>query len=73
LANNIFLLGGGLALALFVGWWMPDPEAEVASGAREPGWLSIWRNLLRFAVPAFLGFVLFFAIPSTWDTLAALF
>jgi NSS family neurotransmitter:Na+ symporter len=73
IANNIFLLGGGLALAIFVGWRMPNPEAEVALGAGAPRWLPIWRNLLRFAVPLFLGFVLFFAIPGTWKTLVSLF
>jgi len=70
-ANNIFLLGGGLALSIFVGWVMTDPEAEVGSSGLV--WLAIWRNLLRFAVPLFLGFVLYFAIPSTWETLVALF
>ncbi len=72
-ANNIFLLGGGFALAIFVGWWMADPEGEVAQGTSGPFWLPIWRNLLRFAVPLFLGFVLYFAIPSTWRTVASLF
>ena len=41
--------------------------------AHTPGWLPIWRNLLRFVVPMFLIFVLYFAIPSTWRTLVGLF
>ncbi|MGE4609704.1 MAG: sodium-dependent transporter, partial [Myxococcota bacterium] len=73
IANNIFLLGGGLALAIFVGWSMADPEAEVSHGTSGLSWLPIWRNLLRFAVPLFLGFVLYFSVPSTWQTLVDLF
>ncbi len=72
-ANNLFLLGGGLALAIFVGWWMADPEAEVARGTDGLSWLPIWHNLLRFAVPLFLVFVLYFAVPSTWQTIVDLF
>ena len=37
-ANNLFLLGGGLALALFVGFAMRDPCAEIAPGASAASW-----------------------------------
>jgi len=67
IANNLFLLGGGLALSLFVGWFVVDPIAEAQSGAEGVRWFFLWRTLLRFVVPALLLFVLFDAIPKTWD------
>jgi NSS family neurotransmitter:Na+ symporter len=72
-ANNFFLLGGGLALAIFVGWVMKDPVAEASVGATGVRWFFLWRTLLRFAVPALLLFVLWDAIPSTLESIAALF
>lgn len=71
-ANNLFLLGGGLALALFVGWVMHDPVGEAAAGAERVGWFPLWRWLLRLAVPAFLIFVLAYAIPETWTAIRSL-
>ena len=51
-----------------------DPIDEVRAGAEGVDWFPLWRNLLRWAVPVFLGFVLVYdAIPSTWKTIAALF
>jgi NSS family neurotransmitter:Na+ symporter len=73
IANNLFLLGGGLALSLFVGWFVRDPIAEVQAGAEGVRWFFLWRTLLRFAVPAFLGFVLWYAVPETAASVAALF
>ena len=74
IANNIFLLGGGLALSIFVGWIMVRPIEEAQQGTPGTGWLGGWRNLLRFAVPAFLFFVLVYdAVPSTFKTIVTLF
>jgi neurotransmitter:Na+ symporter, NSS family len=72
-ANNILLLGGGFALCVFVGWVMPDPIGEVRAGAEGVTWFPIWRALLRFVVPLFLGFVLLSAVPATFDALRGLF
>jgi NSS family neurotransmitter:Na+ symporter len=72
-ANNFFLLGGGLALSLFVGWVMKDPIAEASIGAEKTRWFFLWRTLLRFVVPALLLFVLLDAVPRTIDSLIALF
>ncbi len=72
-ANNLFLLGGGLALAVFTGWVMKDPVAEVRAGAEGVRWFFLWRTFLRFAVPLALGFVLIRAIPDTWDAVVGLF
>lgn len=71
-ANNVFLLGGGLALAVFVGWFMPDPIGEVQTGAPGVRWFFLWRSLLRFVVPAVLLYILVDAIPRTLATVAGL-
>ena len=36
-ANNILLLGGGLALAIFVGWVMTGPIEEASEEIKESG------------------------------------
>jgi NSS family neurotransmitter:Na+ symporter len=72
-ANNVFLLGGGLALSIFVGWVMKDPVAEVRAGAEGVRWFFLWRTLLRFAVPALLLFVLWDAVPATFEAIRSLF
>jgi NSS family neurotransmitter:Na+ symporter len=73
-ANNILLLGGGFALSIFVGWVMAGPIEEASEGAAGVAWFGSWRNLLRYAVPVFLLFVLVYdAIPSTFKTIVALF
>jgi NSS family neurotransmitter:Na+ symporter len=71
-ANNLFLLGGGLALSLFVGWKMEDPVAEVSVGASGIRWFGLWRVLLRFVVPLLLLFVLYDAVPKTLRSVANL-
>jgi NSS family neurotransmitter:Na+ symporter len=65
LANNLFLLGGGLALSIFVGWVMDDPVGEVKVGSEGVRWFFAWRVLLRWVVPIVLLFVLYHAVPST--------
>jgi len=72
IAGNVFLVAGGLMLAVFVGWVMPDPEAEIRKGARGAAWLPLWRNFLRFVVPPVLAFVLFITVRDTWATIAGL-
>jgi len=59
LAGNLFLVAGGLGLALFVGWAMRDPMAEVRRGAEGVRWFFLWRWLLRVPVPAALALVLY--------------
>ena len=71
-ANNIFLLAGGLLLALFVGWAMPDPMSEVEQGAGRLHWFFGWQILLRWVVPAVLIFVLWHSVPATVANLFAL-
>jgi NSS family neurotransmitter:Na+ symporter len=64
-ANNLFLLVGGLMLAIFTGWVMHDPIAEAGAGAAGARGLGLWRLLLRWVVPPVLLFVLWHSVPST--------
>ena len=74
IANNILILGGGFALSIFVGWVMAGSIEEARVGTADVAWFGTWRNLLRYAVPAFLFFVLVYdAIPSTFRAIAGLF
>jgi NSS family neurotransmitter:Na+ symporter len=65
IAGNVFLVGGGLALSIFVGWVMKDPVAEVREGAPGIRWFFLWRQLLAFFVPAVLAVVLVYAVQDT--------
>jgi hypothetical protein len=49
-------------------------SAEVArEGSPNTAWFGSWIKLLRFAAPAFLIYVLYDAIPSTFRSIIALF
>ena len=67
IAINLFLVGGGLGIAIFVGWIMQDPIGEASSGGRNSIVYQVWRGLLRFVVPAALLFILWHALPETWQ------
>lgn len=71
-AGNIFLIVGGLFLAVFVGWIMADPEAEIRKGAEGVGWLPVWRNFVRWVVPPVLALVLFYSAQDTWAVVQGL-
>jgi NSS family neurotransmitter:Na+ symporter len=58
-AGNLFLVVGGLALAVFAGWVWNDPLAELEKGAPGARWLVGWRWLMRVPVPLVLIFVLY--------------
>ena len=72
IAINLFLVGGGLGIAIFVGWIMQDPIGEASSGGKPSIVYGIWRGLLRFVVPAALLFILWHALPETWQKIQAL-
>jgi len=72
IATNLFLVGGGLAIAIFVGWVMPDPIGEAAVGATRGRVHTIWRALLRYVVPAALVVILWSSVQETWAKLWAL-
>jgi NSS family neurotransmitter:Na+ symporter len=72
IAGNVLLVLGGLLLAIFVGWVMEDPIAEVSDGAPNVWWFGIWRVLLRYVVPAVLAFVLLASLRATFETIAGM-
>lgn len=72
LAGNVFLIVGGLLLAIFVGYVMPAPEEEVRKGAPGIGWLPLWKGFLRFVVPVVLGLVLYNSVADTVDVIRGL-
>jgi NSS family neurotransmitter:Na+ symporter len=72
MGTNLFLLGGGLGVAVFVGWIMEDPEGEARVGAEGVPWFFLWRTLLRFVVPVVLLFVLWHSVPATFRSIGAL-
>ena len=59
LAGELFLIFGGLLLAVFAGWFARSPRGEsaAADAAGEP-WLRGWKWLLRLPVPIVLAYVL---------------
>jgi NSS family neurotransmitter:Na+ symporter len=71
MAINLFLVRGGLGIAIFVGWFMDEPIHEASSGS-EPSWVhSAWRWLLRYLVPITLIFILWHSLPETWEKFKA--
>jgi len=72
-ATNVFLVGGGLGIALFVGWVMDDPVVEASGGGERSVVHSIWRVLLRYVVPVLLIFILWNSLPETWEKIEGVF
>ena len=64
LAGHVLLVAGGLALAIFVGWVMQDPFAEIGASAKTARWPLLWRWLLRIPVPLVLVVVLYEALQA---------
>jgi NSS family neurotransmitter:Na+ symporter len=73
IATNVFLLGGGLALSIFVGWFVKDPVGIAAVGSERSIWLEGWIFLLRFVVPPALVYLLWHSLPGTWEKLSGFF
>jgi len=73
IATNLFLVGGGLGISIFVGWVMKDPIAEASGGGTGSPALGVWRGLLRFVVPLALVGILAQSLPGTWATITGLF
>jgi len=69
--GNLFLVLGGLLLAIFVGYRMEDPIGEAGRGERA-ALLRVWRMLLRTVVPAVLIVVLASSAWDTWNKIAGL-
>jgi NSS family neurotransmitter:Na+ symporter len=71
-ATNLFLVGGGLGIAIFVGWVMEDPGGEAAIGSERSRIHDVWRFLLRFVVPLVLIFILYHSLPETWAKISSI-
>jgi NSS family neurotransmitter:Na+ symporter len=72
-ANNVFLVGGALALSIFVGWVMDDPVREAQAGAEPSVIFDVWLLLIRYIVPAILLIVMAATLPGTIREIAELF
>ena len=72
IATNIFLMGGGLALAIFTGWVMDRPERELAAGSGSAFWMRGWILALRYIVPLVLAFIMIGTVPKTITSVRAL-
>ncbi len=73
IAGNLFLVSGALCLAIFVGWVMPDPIAELRKGGERVTWLPLWYGFIRYVVPPLLLLVLYFTVRATFEMIAGLF
>lgn len=73
LANNVFLIGGGLGLSIFCGYVMKDPSGEAHASSGGAGWTFAWLPLLRYVVPVILAVILVVSLSGTFDKLVALF
>ncbi len=72
-ATNVLLMGGGLALAIFTGWVMKEPELELIAGSKRYRILKVWVPLLRYVVPVILAFIMWGSVPKALKAVAALF
>jgi len=64
LASNWFLPVGGILIAIFVGWVLPNAfsKKEVEQGHGPFHFHSIWIFLLRFVAPAAIGWIVYSVI-----------
>ena len=51
LSNQIMLPLGGLAIAVFVGWFVRAETARTELAMSRDGWFALWRLLIRYLVP----------------------
>ncbi|HSJ25498.1 MAG TPA: sodium-dependent transporter [Longimicrobiales bacterium] len=75
LTGNVFLPLGGLAIAILVGWRLPNAVDMVARGASASmaNMLRGWRWTLAFIVPPLLVLVLWNTSQAAWATFAGIF
>ncbi len=67
IGGNLLLILGGLLLAVFVGWFMPNALEEASAGSRFASALFGWQVLLRFVVPLILVVILGFTLGDTME------
>jgi len=74
LFGQVFLIFGGLMMALLVGYaWTGPAEEELAAGFPHPAIRRTWIWLLRTLVPAVLAVVLYFSVLGVIPAAQALF
>lgn len=73
LAGEFFLVVGAFVLALFVGWRMSDPIAEVRKGFGSEGLLRGWLWVVRILAPLILAVVIFQVGRSAVDLILSTF
>ena len=72
-ANNVFLIGGGLGLAIFCGYVMHNPSEEAHVGSSGTRWTGAWLPLLRYVVPVVLAAIFLVSVVDAFAKLIALF
>jgi NSS family neurotransmitter:Na+ symporter len=72
IGGNLLLILGGLLLAVFVGWFMPNALEEASAGSKLAPLLFGWQVLLRFVVPLILVAILWFTIGDTKEMIVSL-
>ena len=73
LANQVLLIGGGLLLAIFVGWaYATEGTEELLTGMRGGDTLgAVWIWLLRVPIVLILLYVLYFGVLATVEAMQA--
>lgn len=71
--SNVLLLGGGLLLAIYVGWIRPEYLDEMTFGSDGRfDWSAFFRPVIKFVLPVLLVVLLAFGVKDFFDFLAAL-
>jgi NSS family neurotransmitter:Na+ symporter len=74
LFGQVFLVFGGLMLALIVGYaWTDAAREELGAGLSRPRLVALWIGLLRTVVPLVLAVTLYFAVLRLVPALRAFF
>jgi len=74
LVGTFLLMLGGLFTSILVGYRMlPKADAELSLGLNSAAARNIWAGLVRFVAPPVLIVALFFAMPTVWNAVKALF
>ena len=62
IASNFLLLGGGLLVAIFCGWFVPKMIAQGATGIENSAMYKIWHFMIRFVIPPVLVISIFLGV-----------
>lgn len=73
IAGEVFLIIGGLFIAIFVGWVMKDPVGELAKGMKSDRFSLQWIKVIRYVVPPLLIMALAVQVMKTIRVIAGIF